>query len=324
MSRIIVVTPSVIVVIAIALHGTVFAQPYPSKPLRLIVTSAPQGGTDAIARIAAASLSESLGQQVIVDNRPGADGAIGTAFVAKSGPDGYTLLMSATASTILLPLTRANMPYDGVRELAPVSLLASTDYILSVHPSLPVKTVKDLIVLAKARPGQISFSSSGPLGLSHLAGELIKQRANVDMLHVPYKGGGAAALAILGGEVSLMIGTAPSVIPHAQTGRLRLIATAGKQRSTALPDLPTISETLPGIVITSWYGLQVPAGTPRDIIARLNTIIVKDVATERVAQRIVRSGLEPLTSSPEQFSAYIKEQLATWGKVLQDAGVAAH
>ena len=144
------------------------------------------------------------------------------------------------------------------------------------------------------------------------------------MLHVPYKGGGAAALAILGGEVSLMIGTAPSVIPHAQTGRLRLIATAGKQRSTALPDLPTISETLPGIVITSWYGLQVPAGTPRDIIARLNTIIVKDVATERVAQRIVRSGLEPLTSSPEQFSAYIKEQLATWGKVLQDAGVAAH
>jgi tripartite-type tricarboxylate transporter receptor subunit TctC len=297
------------------------AQVYPSKPLRLIASSAPGGGTDAIARIAAATLSESLGQQVVVENRAGANGQIAVALVAKSPPDGHTLLMSGAASLVIHPHTYANLPYDVSRDLAPITLLASSDYILAVHPSLPVKSVKDLVALAKARPGQIAFSSSGQSSLPHLAGELFNQRANVQMLHVPYKGGGPAALAILSGEVSMMFGTGPTVVPHAKAGRLRLIATASEQRSKSLPMLPTVGETLPGIVVTAWYGIQVPAGTPKEIVSRLNADIVKAVANERVARSIVASGLEPVTSTPEQFAAYIREQTATWGKVIKASGI---
>lgn len=315
-------TPSVLAAITLAFASSAaFAQSYPNKPLRLIVSSAPQGGTDTIARIAAATLSESLGQQVVVENRPGANGQIAVTLVAKSPPDGYTLLMSGAASMVIHPHTYAKLPYDVARDFATVSLVASSDYILAVHPSLPVRSVADLIKLARARPGQISFSSSGQSSLPHLAGELFKQRAKVDMLHVPYKGGGPAAIAILGGEVSLMFGTGPTVVHYGKSGRLRLIATASEARSKTLPELPTVSETLPGIVVTAWYGLQVPAGTPREIIARLNADIVKAVATERVARSIVASGLEPVTSSPEQFAAYIREQTVTWGKVVKASGM---
>ena len=221
----------------------------------------PQGGTDTIARIAAAQLSESLGQQVIVDNRPGANGQIAVAVLAKSPPDGYTLLMSGAASLVIHPHTYSKLPYDVARDLQPVSLMAASDYILAVHPSLPVKTVKDLIALAKAKPGQIAFASSGQSGIPHLAGELFKLRANVDMLHVPYKGGGPAALAILSGEVSLMFGTGPTVVPHAKAGRLRLIATASEQRSKSLPQLPTVGETLPGVLVSAWYGSRTDRNT---------------------------------------------------------------
>jgi tripartite-type tricarboxylate transporter receptor subunit TctC len=176
-------------------------------------------------------------------------------------------------------------------------------------------------VLAKAKPGQIAFSSSGQSGIPHLAGELFKLRANVDMLHVPYKGGGPAALAILSGEVSLMFGTGPTVVPYSRAGRLRLIATASEQRSKSLPDLPTVGETLPGVVVSAWYGMQVPAGTPKDIVSRLHADIVKAVATEKVARAIVASGLEPVTNTPEQFAAYIREQTVTWGKVVRAARI---
>jgi tripartite-type tricarboxylate transporter receptor subunit TctC len=295
------------------------AQFYPTKPVRLVVSSAPQGGTDTIARIAAAALTESLGQQVVVENRPGANGQIGVAAVARAPADGYTLLMSGAASMVIHPHTYAKLPYDAARDFAPVSLMASSDYILAVHPSLPVDSVKDLIGLARAKPGQIAFSSSGLSSLPHLAGELFKQLAQVDMLHVPYKAGGPAALAILSGEVSLMFGTGPTVIPYGKTGRLRLVATASEQRSKTLPELPTVSETLPGIVVTAWYGVQVPAGTPKDIVSRLNADIVKAVASERVARTIVASGLEPVTCSPEQFAAYMEQQRATWGSVVKTA-----
>jgi tripartite-type tricarboxylate transporter receptor subunit TctC len=315
--------PLLILVAAAAVGGIAHAQPYPSKPLRLIVSSAPGGGTDAIARIVAASLTDSLGQQVFVDNRPGASGAIGAALAAKSAPDGYTLLVSATASTVILPLTRAKLPYDVARDLAPVGLVAATDYVLTVHPSLPVRSVRELVTLAKAKPGQLSFSSAGHLSLSHLAGELFKQHAHVDMLHVPYKGGGAAALAIVGGEVSLMFGTGPSVLPYAKAGKLRMIATASARRSKTFPELPTIGETLPGIVVTAWYGLQVPAGTPKEIIDRLNAETMKGIGNERVAALIVGSGLEPATSSPQQFGAYIKDQTAVWSRVIKSSGIAA-
>ena len=301
--------------------GSALAQSYPSKPLRLLVSSAPQGGTDTIARITAATLTSSLGQQVVVENRPGANGQIALALLAKSPPDGYTLLMSGAASMVIHPHTYAKLPYDVARDFAPVSLVASSDYILSVHPSLPVKTVKDLVALARARPGQIAFSSSGLSSLPHLAGELFKQRAKVDMLHVPYKAGGPAALAILGGEVSLMFGTGPTVVPYATNGKLRLIATASEQRSKSLPELPTVGETLPNIIVTAWYGMHVPAGTPKEIIARLNGDIVKAVATEKVARSIVASGLEPVTNSPEEFAAYIRRETAVWGKVVRDSAI---
>ena len=298
-----------------------WAQAYPTKPLRLIVSSSPQGGTDTIARITATQLTDSLGQQVVVENRPGANGQIAVALVAKSPPDGYTLLMSGAASLVIHPHTYSKLPYDVARDLAPVTLMASSDYILAVHPSLPVKTVKDLIALAKSKPGQIAFSSSGQSGIPHLAGELFKMQAGVDMLHVPYKGGGPAALAILTGEVSLMFGTGPTVVPYGNTGRLRLIATCGEKRSKSLPQLPTVIETLPGVVVYAWYGMQVPAGTPKEIISRLNADLAKAVSNEKVARAIVASGLEPVTNTPEQFAAFIREETARWGKVVKAARI---
>ena len=308
-------------VVHAAVMAPVHAQTYPSKPIRLIVSSGPQGGTDTTARITAAVLSESLGQQVIVENRPGANGQIAVAVAAKSPPDGYTLLMSGAASLVIHPHTYAKLPYDVARDLTPVTLVSSSDYVLAVHPSLPVRTVRELIVLAKAKPGQLAFSSSGQSGIPHLAGELFKLRANVDMLHVPYKGGGPAALAILSGEVSLMFGTGPTVVPYSKAGKLLLIATASEKRSKSLPELPTVGETLPGIVVSAWYGMQVPAGTPKEIVSRLHADIVKAVATEKVSRGIIASGLEPVTNTPEQFAAYIREQTVTWGRVVRAARI---
>ena len=308
-------------VVHAAVMAPVHAQTYPSKPIRLIVSSGPQGGTDTTARITAAVLSESLGQQVIVENRPGANGQIAVAVAAKSPPDGYTLLMSGAASLVIHLHTYAKLPYDVARDLTPVTLVSSSDYVLAVHPSLPVRTVRDLIVLAKAKPGQLAFSSSGQSGIPHLAGELFKLRANVDMLHVPYKGGGPAALAILSGEVSLMFGTGPTVVPYSKAGKLLLIATASEKRSKSLPELPTVGETLPGIVVSAWYGMQVPAGTPKEIVSRLHADIVKAVATEKVSRGIIASGLEPVTNTPEQFAAYIREQTVTWGRVVRAARI---
>lgn len=310
-------------VTTLAMPLTAAAQAYPNKSLRLLVSSAPQGGTDTIARIAAASLSASLGQQVVVDNRPGANGQIAVSMLAKSPPDGYTLLMSGAASMVIHPHTYSKLPYDVAQDLAPVSLLASSDYILAVHPSLPVRSVRDLITLARAQPGQIGYSSSGLSSLPHLAGELFQQRAQVKMLHVPYKGGGPAAVAILSGEVSLMFGTGPTVVPYGRSGKLRLIATASEQRSKTLPELPTVGETLPGVIVTAWYGIHVPNGTPRDVIQKLNAEIVKAVANEKVARSIVASGLEPVTTTPEQFTAYIRDQTVVWGKVVKAAGLRA-
>jgi tripartite-type tricarboxylate transporter receptor subunit TctC len=306
----------------LVLPGTTWSQPYPSKPIRIVVSSSPQGGTDTIARIMATALGESMGQQVVVENRPGAGGQIGTSFVARAPADGYTLLMSAAAAVVIHPNTFSKLPYDIARDFTPVSLVASSDYILAVHPSMPVKTVKDLVALARAKPGQIAFSSSGRFGIPHLAGELFKQVANVDMLHVPYKGGGPAAIAILSGEVSLMFGTGPTVVPHARAGKLRLIATASEKRSRMLPELPTIGETLPGIVVTAWYGIQVPSGTPRDVVMRLHGEIVKAVSNERVLKAITSAGLEPVTNTPEEFAEYIRTQTALWGKVVKASGVA--
>ncbi len=297
------------------------AQTYPTRSIRIIGPSSPGGGIDATGRILAAALTQSLGQQVVLENRPGAGGIIGTELAAKAPPDGYTLMLTAAAALVVFPHTFSKLPYDPVRDFAPISLVASSEYILAVHPSLPVKTVKDLLALARARPDQIVFSSSGNFGLPHLAGELLKQQGRIQMLHVPYKGGGPAALAILGGEVSLMFGTGPTVVPHANAGRLRLIATAGGKRSKSLPALPTVAETLPGVEVSAWYGVLAPAGTPKDIISKLNAETVKAIADPKVVQQIANVGAEAVSSTPEEFSAYIKAEIARWGKAIKAAGI---
>jgi tripartite-type tricarboxylate transporter receptor subunit TctC len=300
---------------------TASAQTYPAKTIRMIGPSSPGGGIDTSGRILAAALTPALGQQVVLENRPGAGGIVGTEIVAKAPPDGYTLMLSAAAALVVFPHTFRKLPYDPVRDFAPISLVANSEYILAVHPSLPVKTVKELIALARTRPGQIAFSSSGNFGFPHLAGELLKQHAKINMLHVPYKGGGPAATAILSGEVSLMFGTGPTVVPHAKAGRLRLVATAGNQRSKALPELPTVRETLPGVEVSAWYGLLAPAGTPKEIIARLNAETVKALANPKVQQQIANSGAEAASNTPEEFAALIKADLARWASAVKATGL---
>jgi len=306
---------------ALVVAGSVLAQSYPVKPIRLIGPSSPGGGTDTNGRILAAALSQRLGQQVVMENRPGAGGRIGTELASKAPADGYTLLFSAAAAMTIHPNIQSNLPYDPIRDFSPISLVAASEYLLAVHPSLPVKSVKDLVALAKARPGQIAYGTSGVFGLPHLAGELLAQSAGVEMVHVAYKGGGPAARAILGGEVAFMFGTGPTVVPLANAGRLRLIAIAAKKRSPALPELPTVAETLPGVEVSAWYGLLAPAGTPQEIIERLHAETVQAVSDPKVAEQIRKAGGEPVTSTPTEFAAHIKSEIARWGKAIKAANL---
>ena len=309
------------VLVAAAVVPPASGQTYPSKPLRMIGPSSPGGGVDTNGRILANYLSQSMGQQVVFENRAGAGGRIGVELASKAPADGYTLLFSAAASMTIHPNTYKKLPYDPIRDFDPVSLFASSEYILAVHPSLPVKTVRNLIDLAKARPGQIAYSSSGTFGLPHLGGELLAQAADLKMIHVPYKGGGPAASAILGGEVAFMFGTGPTVVPLAKAGRLRLIAIASQKRAPAMPELPTIAETLPGVEISAWYGLIVPAGTPKDIIARLHAETAKAVADPKVAAMIRNAGGDPVTNTPAEFAAHIKAEIARWGRAVKAANL---
>ena len=308
-------------IIAAILSGHAVAQVYPNKPIRLITPYPPGGGVDASARIIGHALSDSFGQQVLIDNRGGASGRIGTEIAAKAPADGYHLLMGSVAPNAIIPGSYPKLPYDAIKDFAPISLVAESDYVLAVHPSLPVKSVKDLIALARSQPGQIAYASSGNLGGPHLAGELFKQLAKVDMVHVPYKGGGPATTAILSGETSLIFGTGPTVVPHAKAGKLRLVASSGTRRSKTMPELPLVSETLPGHAVTQWYGVLVPTGTPQEIIARLNSEIVKAVGNPKVAQQLAGLGADALSSTPEAFAAHIAAEIAKWGKVVKSAGI---
>lgn len=310
-----------VLMFALMASTAALGQTYPSKPIRLIAPYPPGGGVDATARIVATALSEALGHQVVVDNRGGASGQIGTEIAAQTAPDGYTLLLGSVAPNAIIPAAYPKLPYDSVKDFAPVSLVAESDYILAVHPSLPVKTVPELIALAKARPGQIVYASTGNLGGPHLAGELFKQLAKVDMVHVAYKGGGPATTSILGGETSLIFGTGPTVVPHAKVGRLRLVATTGAKRSKVLPELPTVGATLPGHEVTQWYGILVPAKTPADIISRLHTEVVKAVGTPKVMQQLERLGAVGRTTTPQEFGAHIKAEISKWSRVVKSANI---
>jgi tripartite-type tricarboxylate transporter receptor subunit TctC len=245
-----------------------WSQAYPSKPIKQISPYPPGGGTDAAARIIAQALGDQMGQQVVVDTRGGASGLIGTELAAKAAPDGYTVVLGNVAPLAILPASTPKLPYDPIKDFSPISLVALSDYVLAVHPSLPAKSVRELLALAKANPGKLTYASSGNLGAPHLAGELMNLLAKVSTVHIPYKGNGPAAIAVMSGESTMMFGTGPSVVPHAKTGKLRALATTGLKRSRE--GLPAMNELLPGYDVSQWYGLLLPAGAPPEIVDRLH------------------------------------------------------
>lgn len=316
MSRIIV--PACIALCILGISNAL-AQGYPSKSIRLIAPYPPGGGIDASARIIGQALTEQLGQPVIVENRSGATGRIGTEIAAKSPADGYTLLLGSGAPNAVIPSVTPNLPYDPIRDFAPISLVGTTDYVLVVHPSLPVRSVKQLIALAKAKPGELTYGSSGILSNTHLAGELLKQSAKVNIIHVAYKGTGPALVSVLTGEMVMSFGGGPAAAPHVNANRLRALATTGSKRRT--PDLPTISETLPGYEVNQWYGVLAPAGTPRNILDRLHKEVVRAIANPKVAQLFTNLDTDAVTNTPEEFSALIRSEIKKWAKVIKEAEI---
>jgi tripartite-type tricarboxylate transporter receptor subunit TctC len=302
--------------------GPVAAQTYPSKPVRMVLPYPPGGGSDTIGRPLAQKLTENLGQQVVVENRGGANGNIGMEHVARAAPDGYTIVFALTAQLAINPGLYGKVPYDPVKDFAPITLLGSGAYILVVHPSLPVKSLKQLIALAKAQPGQIAYSSSGNGSGGHLAAELLNSMAGIRMLHVPYKGGGPALMDLIAGQVQVLFSTQLASWPHIQSGRIRALAVSTAKRPASIPDLPTIAEAgLPGYDSGVWYGVLAPAGTPRDVITRLNGEIVRALNQPDYRGFLVNNAIDPIGSPPEQLGQYIKSELVKWAKVVKDAGV---
>jgi tripartite-type tricarboxylate transporter receptor subunit TctC len=309
-------------VAVVVCHAT-HAQQYPARPVRLIVPYPPGGGTDTLARVVSQKLSETLGQQVVMDNRPGAGANIGMELAARSAPDGYTLVL-ATISNAISASLYSRLNYDLVRDFAPVTLLATTPHLLAVHPSLPVGSVKDLIALAKARPGQLVYSSAGSGTPTHLAGELFDYMAGVNMTHVPYKGGGPSVVALLGGEVTASFATMPSVLPHVKSGKLRGVAVTTSRRSPSAPNLPTVAESgLPGFDMGSWYGLMAPAGTPAAVVSHLNAETIKVLKLADVKQRLDNSGFDALVSTPEEYAASTRSEIDKWAKIVKASGARA-
>ena len=298
------------------------AQGYPAKPVRLVLPYPPGGGSDTIARPLAQKMSEGLGQQVVVENRGGANGNIAMEHVARAAPDGYTFLFGLNAQFAINPGLYRKIAYDPVRDFAPISLFGSGVYILVVHPSLPAKSVKELIVLAKSRPGQIAYSSSGNGSGGHLAAELLNSMAGIRMLHVPYKGGGPALMDLIAGQVQALFATQLASWPHVQSGRVRALAVSAAKRPSSIPNLPTLAEAgVPGYDAVPWYGVLAPAGTPREIIARLHGEIVRALNQPDFRGFLVKNGVEPIGGPPEALAREIKSDLVKWAKVIKDAGV---
>jgi tripartite-type tricarboxylate transporter receptor subunit TctC len=298
------------------------AQEYPTKAVRLIIPWAAGGSTDSIGRILAQKLNEYTGQQWVIDNRAGATGTIGHALAAKAPPDGYTILLATNSTFAIAPHLYKTLQYDNDKSFAPISLVAISPQILSVHPSLPVKSVKDLIALAKARPGQISFSTAGVGATSHMATELLMNMAGIKMTHVPYKGGGPSAQALIGGETALSFVDVITALPQAQAGRLRPIATSTASRTALMPHLATIAESgLPGFESVTSFAMFAPAGTSKEVVARVQRELVKAVATSDVKEKLRAQGIDPVGSGPEELIAHQKAETAKWGKVIREQGI---
>jgi tripartite-type tricarboxylate transporter receptor subunit TctC len=301
----------------------VWAQSYPNKPVRMVVPYAPGGNTDFTARVIAAKLTDVFGQQVVVENRPGGGTNIGSDLVAKASGDGYTLLMGGAANAINMSFYQ-KMSYDTLRDFAPVILCVKGANVLSVHPSLPARNVKELIALAKARPGQLNYASSGLGSSNMMAGELFKLMAGIDITHVPYKGNAPALTDTIGGHVEMLFSGVPALIPHIQSGRLRAIAIGSLKRFPAIPDVPTIDESgVKGYEATTWFGLMAPVKTPKDIVTRLNTEIARIQASADVRERFINEGIEPIGGTPEQFSVFIRDEIDKYAKVVKAASLKA-
>ena len=303
-----------------ALAGPAHGQFFPVKPIRIIVPFAPGGATDILGRLVAQTLTEGFGQQAVVENRAGGGTVIGTEIVAKAPPDGYTLLMAST-STVTNPSLMRKLPFDTLRDLAAVTQLVSSPNVLVVHPSLPVKSVRELIALARARPDQIAFGSGGNGTSTHLGGEILPLMAGVRMVHVPFKGTGPATIAVISGEISWQFVAILAVIPHIRSGRLRAIAVSSAQRASVLPDVPPVADTLPGFEASPWTGVSVPAGTPKEVIARLYQTIAKGYTAPETRERLAQDGNEVVVSTPEQFDVFFRAQMEKWAKVIKDAGI---
>lgn len=305
----------------VALAPAVAYAQYPRKPVRMIIPFPPGGGTDVIGRLVCQKLTDALRQQCVVDNRPGAGANIGTELVAKSPPDGHTMLLSTISNAISASLY-PRLNYDLIADFAPVTLLANQPLLLTVHPSLPVKSVKDVVALAKRSPNQVTYSSAGNGTPTHLAGELFSTMAGIRMVHVPYKGGGPSVTALIGGEVMVSLASLPSVLQFVRAGRLRGIAVSSAHRSASAPEIPTITESgVSGYDVSAWYGLLVPAGTPADIVARLNGETIKLLNQPDSRQVLEKSGFEMLVSTPEEYGAFLKTELRKWAGVVKSAGV---
>lgn len=302
------------------LPASATAQSYPAKPVRIVVGFAPGGGVDISARSVGKYLGEAIGQTVIVDNRPGAAGNIGAALVAKSPPDGYTMLMSN--STISTPGLFLNMPFDVTKDLEPVTLVAIGPSVLVAHPSFPVKSVKDLIALARAKPGQISFGSGGIGNITHLEMELVKSLTGVKMEHVPYKGSAPSIVGLVSGEVQVLFTSIPAGLSQVRSGRMRALAVSTLKRSSAMPDVPTIDESaLKGYDAASWYGLFMPAGVPKSAVATIAKEVVKIMQAKDIRERFMADGFEPAGLGPEAFAKYLRAEIVKWDKIVKAAGI---
>ncbi len=298
------------------------AQPYPSKQIRIVVGFVPGGGSDFIARLISAKLTEAFARPVIVENRPGAGAVIATDFVAKAPADGYTLLLGSAGPFGIVPALNPKTPYDSQKDFDPITLVVIMPFVMTVHPSLPVKNVKDLIALAKTKPGQLNFGSPGHGSTNHLANEMLKVMTKIDMTHVPYKGVSSAMTDVIAGQIQILSGDLTTLLPPAKAGRLRAIAVTSAKRSSIAPEIPTIAESgVPGYDTSGWFGMVAPAGTPRAVIERLNTDMVKGITTPESRERLGTLGGDVVANTPAEFAAFIRTDHAKWAKLIAATGL---
>ncbi len=314
---------AIVALLAVAMGASALAQTFPAKPVRIVVAFPAGGGVDIVARLLAPKLAEAWGQQVIVDNRAGASGVIGTEFAARSAPDGHTLLMGTLGNLSVNPHLIAKMPVDPLRDFAPITQVVAVHFVLVAHPSLPARNITELIALARSRPGEINYSSSGPGGAPHLAGELFKSIAKVNLVHVPYKGSAPSFQDLLGGQVSLTFDSLVQALPYVRDKRLNALAVLGAARSPLLPDVPTVAESLPSYELTNWFGLVAPAAAPRAIVGKIHADVVKVLQDAGVSEKLSTMGATAVGNTPEQFGRAMRADSEKWGRLIREANIRA-